>query len=62
MQIYPWDVVQSTILSQALAAGSPIPEQLFDRNFFFAPNTAGTKFSFFKGTIQFLHDWAAISA
>jgi hypothetical protein len=56
MQIYPWDVVQSTILSQALAAGSPIPEQLFDRNFFFAPNTAGTKFSFFKGTIQFLHD------
>ncbi|GAB5589801.1 hypothetical protein Unana1_04701 [Umbelopsis nana] len=56
MQIYPWDVVQSTLIAQAIAAQSPIYTLFFEKEHFFAPKGVGTSFSFFEGTDE--HDQA----
>ncbi|KAG2185363.1 hypothetical protein INT44_002154 [Umbelopsis vinacea] len=50
MEVYSWDIVQATILSQAEVAGTPIPESFFERNNFFSPEGLGCELTFFEGT------------
>lgn len=49
MEVYSWDTVQATILTQAEVAHSPIPEAFFDRNNFFLPKGLGCQLRFFEG-------------
>jgi hypothetical protein len=49
MEVYSWDAVQATILTQAEVAHSPIPESFFDRNNFFLPKGLGCQLKFFEG-------------
>jgi hypothetical protein len=49
MEVYSWDIVQATILSQAEVARSPIPESFFDKKNFFSPKGLGCDLTFFEG-------------